>query len=202
TTMQGVTVTANALTRIFSPENKGMGTNISQRELETTPTPGRSIQDIARLDPRVVISDRAEGKITAMGQNYRYNNITVDSVGVNDPFGLNSNGLPTSGTPISQDTIAEYNISVANYDVSNRRGIGANINAVTKSGTNDFHVSVYYVCQNQNMIGSEVDGVDSDYAGFDRKWTGGATLGGPIIKDKLFFFASFEKSKQIGKGTN
>ncbi|MEY2151706.1 carboxypeptidase regulatory-like domain-containing protein [Rhodanobacter sp. 115] len=197
-----VTVNATVLNQIFTPDNKGVGTNVSQRELETTPTPGRSIQDIARLDPRVVISDRAEGKITALGQNFRYNNITVDSVSANDPFGLNSNGLATTGTPISQDTIAEYNISVANYDVDNRRGLGANINAVTKSGTNQFHGSTYYVFQNNDMIGDEVDGKKEKYAGFDRTWTAGATLGGPIIKDKLFFFASFEKSKQIGKGTS
>lgn len=200
--LSGVTVTANALSRIFSPENKGIGTNVSSRELEMTPTPGRSIQNIARLDPRVVITDRSEGKISAMGQNFRYNNITVDSVGANDPFGLNANGLPTTGTPISQDTIAEYNISVANYDVANRRGLGANINAVTKSGTNHFHGSVYYVFQNNDMIGDEVDGEKNEFEGFNRKWTGGATLGGPLVKDKLFFFASFEKSQQIGKGTS
>ncbi|MEO7051128.1 MAG: carboxypeptidase regulatory-like domain-containing protein [Rhodanobacter sp.] len=195
----GVTVSASALAQTFSPDNKGISTNISQRELEATPTPGRSIQNIVRMDPRVVITDRARGEISANGQNSRYNNITIDSISANDPFGLNANGLPTLGTPISQDTIAEYNISTANYDVANRRGLGATINAVTKSGTNEFHGSTYYVFQNNNMVGDNQN--DVSYTGFSRQWTGGATVGGPIIKDKLFFFASYEKSEQVGPGS-
>jgi hypothetical protein len=197
--LKGVTVTASALAQTFSPDNKGISTNISAKQIEATPTPGRSIQNIVRLDPRIVITDRARGEISAVGQNSRYNNITVDSVSANDPFGLNANGLPTLGTPISQDTIQEYNISTANYDVATRRGLGATVNAVTKSGTNDFHGSVYYAFQNQNLIGDNE--LDKKYQGFDRQWTGGATVGGPIIKDKLFFFLSAEKSEQVGAGS-
>jgi hypothetical protein len=197
--LTGVTVSANTLSQTFTPDNKGLSTNVSRRELEATPTPGRSIQNVVRLDPRVVITDRARGEISAVGQNSRYNNITVDSISANDPFGLNANGLPTLGTPISQDTIEEYNISTANYDVATRRGIGANVNAVTKSGTNDFHGSVYYAFQNTDMIGDNEQ--DKPYAGFNRQWTAGATVGGPIIKDKLFFFASLEKSEQVGSGS-
>ena len=199
TDLKGVTVSANALSQTFSSDNKGLSTNVTSREIEATPTPDRSIQNIVRLDPRIVITDRAAGSFSAVGQNSRYNNITVDSVSANDPFGLNANGLPTLSTPISQDTIEEYNISTANYDVANRRGVGATVNAVTKSGTNDFHGSVYYVFQNQNMIGKNEDG--AKFQGFDRQWTGGATVGGPIIKDKLFFFLSAEKSKQVGSGS-
>lgn len=194
-----ISVTANALAQTFSPYNKGTGTSVSQRELEAMPTPGRSIQDIVRLDPRVTITNRAEGKISALGQNYRYNNITVDSVGANDPFGLNANGLATEGTPISQDTIAAYNISTANYDVETRRGLGANVDAVTKSGTNEYHGSVYYAFQDKDWVG---DFQDRPFNGYDRKWTGGGTIGGPIIKDKLFFFASYEQSEQIGAGAS
>jgi len=197
--LEGVTVSANSLSQTFSPDNKGLSTNISNKELESIPTPGRSIQNVVRLDPRIVITDRARGEISAVGQNSRYNNITVDSVSANDPFGLNANGLPTLGTPISQDAIEEYNISTANYDVATRRGVGANINAVTKSGTNDFHGSVYYAFQNQNMIGDNE--LNKPYAGFDRQFTAGGTVGGPIIKDKLFFFGMYEKSKQIGSGS-
>lgn len=197
--LAGVSVSANALSQTFTPDNKGISTNVSAREMAATPTPGRSIQNIVRLDPRVVISDRARGEISAVGQNSRYNNITVDSVSANDPFGLNANGLPTLGTPISQDTIQEYNISTANYDVATRRGVGATVNAVTKSGTNDFHGSVYYAFQNQNLIGNNEKG--AEYQGFDRQWTGGATVGGPIIQDKLFFFLSAEKSVQVGAGS-
>ncbi|KQZ69063.1 Oar protein [Rhodanobacter sp. Root561] len=199
TNLGGVTVSANSLAQTFSADNKGISTNVSSREIEATPTPDRSIQNIVRLDPRIVVTDRAAGSFSAIGQNSRYNNITVDSVSANDPFGLNANGLPTLSTPISQDTIEEYNISTANYDVATRRGVGAVVNAVTKSGTNDFHGSVYYVFQNQNMIGKNE--ADAKFNGFDRQWTGGATVGGPIIKDKLFFFISAEKSKQIGSGS-
>nr|WP_240733966.1 carboxypeptidase regulatory-like domain-containing protein [Dyella soli] len=197
--LAGVTVSANSLSQTFTPDNKGISTNISQRELEATPTPGRSIQNIVRLDPRVVVTDRSRGEISAVGQNSRYNNITVDSVSANDPFGLNANGLPTLGTPISQDTIQEYNISTANYDVATRRGLGATVNAVTKSGTNQFHGSVYYAFQNDDMIGKNEN--DVKYNGFSRQWTGGGTVGGPIIKDKLFFFASVEKSVQVAAGS-
>ena len=194
-----VTVSASALMQTFTPDNKGISTNVSQRELEAAPAPDRSIQNIVRMDPRVVITDRERGEISAVGQNSRYNNITVDSMSANDPFGLNANGLPTLGTPISMDTIAEYNISTANYDVANRRGLGAAVNAVTKSGTNDFHGSVYYAFQNDKMIGDNRQG--ASYKGFSRQWTGGATIGGPIIKDKLFFFASMEKSTQVAAGS-
>jgi hypothetical protein len=197
--LSGVSVSATALSQTFTPDNKGISTNITSRDMAATPTPGRSIQNIVRLDPRIVITDRARGEISAVGQNSRYNNITVDSVSANDPFGLNANGLPTLGTPISQDTIQEYNISTANYDVATRRGLGATVNAVTKSGTNDFHGSVYYAFQNQNLIGNNEKG--AEYQGFDRQWTGGATVGGPIIQDKLFFFLSAEKSVQVGAGS-
>lgn len=199
TNLQGVTVSASALAQTFSPDNKGISTNVTAREIAATPTPDRSIQNIVRLDPRIVITDRERGEFSAIGQNSRYNNVTVDSVSANDPFGLNANGLPTLATPISQDTIEEYNISTANYDTAIRRGVGANVNAVTKSGTNDFHGSVYYVFQNQNMIGKNEN--DAKYAAFDRQWTGGATVGGPIIPDKLFFFASVEKSVKVGAGS-
>ncbi|TCV94912.1 carboxypeptidase family protein [Luteibacter rhizovicinus] len=194
--LEGVTVSASTLGQTFTPENKGISTNISRREIEAQPTPGRSIQNIVRMDPRIVISDRDRGEISAVGQNSRYNNITVDSVSANDPFGLNANGLPTLGTPISQDTIEEYNISTANYDVATRRGVGAIVNAVTKSGTNEFHGSTYYAFQNRDDMIADYN--NQSYGGFRRQWTAGATLGGPIIKDKLFFFASYEKSKQIG----
>jgi len=197
--LAGVTVTANALTKTFSSDNKGISTNISRREIVAQPTPNRSIQNIARMDPRIVVTDRSRGEISANGQNSRYNNITIDSVSANDPFGLNANGLPTLGTPISQDTIEEYQLSTANYDVTNRRGLGATMNLVTRSGTNDYHGSVYYAFRNNNMIGDNQN--DKPYTGFSREWTAGATFGGPIIKDKLFFFAGYEKSTQIGPGT-
>ncbi|BFI95279.1 MAG: TonB-dependent receptor [Rhodanobacter sp.] len=201
-----VTVSASALAQTFTPDNKGMSTNVSLRELQAAPSPGRSIADIARLDPRVSISDRGEGAISTMGMNNRYNSITVDGAGVGDPFGLNSNGMPYIGSPISADTIEEYNISTANFDVASDT-VGANINAVTKSGTNDFHGSVYYAYRNANkLVGTagwlNKDQPGYDYAGYKRDWTAGATLGGPIVKDKLFFFVNYEKEKTVGLGAD
>ena len=203
TTLTGVTVSANALSQTFSADNKGLSTNVSQRELQAAPTPGRSIQDIARLDPRIVITDRGDGSISSMGQNSRYNNISVDGVSVGDPFGLNSNGMPYIGSPVSTDTIEEYNISTANYDVA-ADTVGANINAVTKSGTNDFHGSVYYAYRNADKLVGNAGWLDQDrgYQGYKSDWTAGGTLGGPIVKDKLFFFVNYEKEKTVGLGAD
>ena len=119
---------------IFNPDNKGVGTSISGRQLELTPSTNRSLDDVARLDPRIAITDSGTGRISVAGLNNRYNNITVDGLGQNDPFGLNSNGMPYTGSPISTDTIAAYDIKVSDYDVA-QDSIGANINAVTISGT-------------------------------------------------------------------
>ncbi len=97
----GVTVSASALAQYFTPANKGMSTNISQEQLEATPQANRSIDDIARLDPRVIVTNQGDGSISAMGLPNRYNNISVDGVSVGDPFGLNANGLPYQNSPIS-----------------------------------------------------------------------------------------------------
>ncbi|HEU4671246.1 MAG TPA: TonB-dependent receptor [Dyella sp.] len=201
-----VTVSASALAQTFSPDNKGLSTNISQRELETTPQGNRSIDDIARLDPRINVTDQGDGSISMAGLPNRYNNISVDGISQGDPFGLNANGLPYQGSPISVDTIAEYNISTANFDVASD-AVGADINAVTKSGTNDFHGSVYYAYRNANHTVGDAGWLDSSnpgysYTGYKRDWTGGFTVGGPIIKDKLFFFVSAEQEKTTGIGAD
>jgi hypothetical protein len=184
----------------FQPDNKGRGTNLSRQDIDRMPAPDRSIQNIVRADPNVVVTDRDRGAFSAMGQNFRYNTITIDTINAGDPFGLNDNGLPTKGTPISQDAIEAYNIATANYDVATRRGVGATINAVTKSGTNDFHGSVYWVYQNPNdMVGENAAG--RKWNGYTKDQTIGATFGGPIIKDTLFFFASYEDSKKDSPGS-
>ncbi|NII53185.1 TonB-dependent receptor [Luteibacter sp. SG786] len=191
-------VTVSAVSGQFTSENKGLGTNISQRELKAAPSPSRNIADIARRDPRVNV-DHGTGAISANGQNTRMNSIKVDGLGVGDPFGLNSTGMPTVGSPVSLDTIDSFNISTANYDVASDT-VGAEINAVTKSGTNEFHGSVYYGFKNASSMVGKAGWLDNnrDYTEFDRNWTAGATVGGPIIKDKLFFFAGYEKEEVTG----
>lgn len=200
TTLEGITVTASPLLNTFSSDNKGLGTVLSQRDLIAMPQPDRSIQNIVRADPRIVVTDRDRGAFSAAGQNFRYNSITVDNINVGDPFGLNDNGLPTKGSPISPDAIEEYSISTANYDVNTRRGVGATVNAVTKSGTNEFHGSAYYTYQDADkMVGENAAG--NKWTGYNSKYTGGLTLGGPIIKDTLFFFLSYEESKNKAPGS-
>ncbi|RAP56271.1 TonB-dependent receptor [Oleiagrimonas sp. MCCC 1A03011] len=201
-----VTVTDSALTQTFNPDNKGLSTNVSQQELEANPAANRSIDDVARLDPRINVTNQGDGSISAMGLPNRFNDIQVDGVGVGDPFGLNANGLPYQNSPISQDTIAEYNISTSNYDVASDT-VGADINAVTKSGTNEFHGSVYYVYQNADKMVGDAGWLNSNnpgykYNGFDKNTTAGFTIGGPIVKDKLFFFLSAEKQKVTGIGAD
>jgi len=204
--LSAVTVTTSALSQIFSADNKGLSMNVSQRELETTPQGNRSIDDIARLDPRINVTDQGDGSISMAGLPNRFNNISVDGISQGDPYGLNANGLPYQGSPISVDTIGEYNISTANFDVTSDT-VGADINAVTKSGTNEFHGSVYYAYRNANKMVGNAGWLDNgdrgyDYTGYQRDWTGGVTVGGPIIKDKLFFFFSAEQEKTTGIGAD
>ncbi|MEO6102181.1 MAG: TonB-dependent receptor, partial [Pseudoxanthomonas sp.] len=188
-------VVAGVANNVFTSDNKGVGTNISGRALETAVSGNRSLDDIARLDPRISVTDQSDGSISVSGQNNRYNNISVDGLSVTDPFGLNANGLGFTGSPISPDTIAAYDIKITDYDVTSD-AVGANINAVTKSGTNDFHGSVYYaLTDGGSMVG---DRPGSAFSVFDTNKTLGFTLGGPIVKDKLFFFLSYEDQKVAG----
>jgi hypothetical protein len=204
--LEGVQVRGNRLAGVvFNRDNKGLSTLISNTQLQSIPDGDRSIQDVARTDPRISITDRDAGAISANGKNFRYNCITVDNVNAGDPFGLESNGLASVGTPISKDTIESYQLSTTNFDVSTRGCVGANVNAVTKSGTNNFHGSVYYAFRtaNEDFMGKikPVGGtMDLPYTGWKREWTSGLTVGGPIVQDRLFFFAGYEESKRIGIG--
>ena len=201
------TVVVNAAAyQVFGADNKGISTTISQRQLQAIPQGNRSIDDVVRLDPRVTVVDQGSGAISANGQNNRYNNIAVDGVGQGDPFGLNANGLPYQKSPISPETIAEYNISTANYDVISDT-VGADINAVTKSGTNEFHGAAYYSYRNADKLVGKAGWLPSNahaykYRNYSQDWTGGFNIGGPIIKDTLFFFLSAEHERTTGIGAD
>ena len=130
----------------------GTGTNVSREQIETLPSANRNIQDYIRLDPRISQVSKADGAISAGGQNTRYNAIRIDGVSAGDPFGLERNNLPTERQPVSMDAIEAINIDLANYDTTITGGTGANINAVTKSGTNEFHGSVYYTYRDKDMV--------------------------------------------------
>jgi len=181
----------------FDSTSMGTGTSLGKQELAAYASISRSLQDYARNDPRVAQSDKGNGEISVAGQNGRFNTVTIDGVKVNDTFGLELNGLPTLKQPISIDAIQAVQVNVSNYDVTQQGYTGANINAVTKSGTNEFTGSVYYAYRDEKLTGDRYDRVRQvtfRTPGFYEKLMG-FTLGGPIIKDKLFFFAGYEELK-------
>ena len=191
------TVTVVGTGGVFSNSAMGAGTNISAEQLNSLPSIQRDLQDYARLDPRLSQTDKERGEISAMGQNTRYNSITVDSVSVNDTFGLEANNLPTIRQPISMDAIQAVQVNVTNYDATQRGYTGANINAVTKSGTNDWRGSVYGTYRTKDWVREEDDrGVL--FNRFDTEQTWGVTFGGPIMRDRLFFFVNYEKTTLDG----
>ena len=172
----------------FAGEKTGAATNISSAQMESLPTVSRSITDITKLSPY-------GGSGTSFaGMDGRSSNFTVDGANFNNNFGLSS-GLPGGGSPISIDAIDEVQVVVSPYDVRQTNFIGGGINAITKSGTNQFRGTAYVYHRNENMRGNVVDGTSLGEREMDRYTTYGFTLGGPIIKNKLFFFANFEYSK-------
>lgn len=201
TTLGSVQVTGVAIgSEIFSADKMGTGTNVNQEQLESLPSAGRNIQDYIRLDPRISQISKADGSITAGGQNSRFNVIRIDGVSASDPFGLEANNMPTERQPVSMDAIEEIQIDLANYDTTISGGTGAVVNAVTKSGTNEFGGSVYYSLRDGDWVREELEGID--FAGFNKEETYGFTFGGPIAKDRLFFFANYEQFKRERPGTS
>jgi hypothetical protein len=170
----------------FAGEKTGASTNISNEQLKAMPTISRSITDITRLSPY------GGNGMNFAGVDGRTANFTVDGANFNNNFGL-SDGLPGGGNPISIDAIEELQVVISPFDVRQTNFIGGGINAITKSGTNKFKGTAYVHHRNENMRGDAVYG--QTIAGArdrDRNTIYGATLGGPIIKDKLFFFANAE----------
>ncbi len=192
-----VTVTGRGLSDRLDSSAMGAGTNIGNAQLQTFASIQRNLQDYARTDPRLSQTDKDRGEISAAGQNTRFNSITIDGVTTNDTFGLEANNLPTAKQPISIDAIQSVQVNLSNYDVTQKGYTGANINAVTKSGTNELKGSLTYVWRDDNMIGQRYNRSNGSY--FDaspfKEDTKGFTLGGPIVKDKLFFFATYEEFK-------
>lgn len=190
-TLDAVEVIGVAQATVFSPDKIGAGTDISNEQINSFPSINRNLQDYVRLDPRITQTDKGRNEISAGGQNTRYNAIRVDGISINDTFGLESNGLSAPRQPISMDAIDAINVSVATYDTAIAGGTGAVINAVTKSGTNEFHGSVYSLYRDNDWSGS-TEGRPRPTI-FDNELTYGLTVGGPIIQDKLFFFFNYEK---------
>jgi hypothetical protein len=173
----------------FSVEKTGASTNINNLQIQAMPTVNRSITDITRLSPY------GGNGMSFAGADGRTANFTVDGANFNNNFGLSEN-LPGGGNPISLDAIEELQVVISPYDVRQTNFIGGGVNAITKSGTNTFKGTAYVYHRNENMRGDAIEG--EQIAGArekDRNTLYGFTLGGPIIKDKLFFFVNGEYSE-------
>ncbi|MFZ5717859.1 MAG: TonB-dependent receptor [Pseudomonadota bacterium] len=169
----------------------GPSSNFTEADIQSLPSISRDLKDTARLDPFATIDPTNQDALSFAGTNTRFNQLTVDGVRQNDDFGLNNNGYPTQRSPISLDAIEAVNVSVAPYSVINNGFAGGQINAVTKSGGNEFHGSAYYEKTDRDLQGDSIEGVKTG-APFEEE-VYGFTLGGPILKDRLFFFGSYEK---------
>jgi hypothetical protein len=172
--------------RRLAKDKTGASTNISSRMLTTLPTISRSLTDFTRLTPQ------ANGNSFG-GRDGRMNNVTVDGANLNNNFGLSTDPLPGGGAnPISLDAIEEVSVNIAPFDVRQANFTGANISAVTKSGTNTFKGSAYSYYRDQSFNGLNVGKVKLPALQNSYNKIYGVTLGGPIIKNKLFFFGSYE----------
>ena len=173
----------------FAAEKTGASTNITNTQITNMPTVSRSITDVTRLSPY------GGNGMSFAGADGRTANFTVDGANFNNNFGLSSN-LPGGGTPISLDAIEELQVVISPFDVRQTNFIGGGVNAITKSGTNTFKGTAYIYHKNENLRGDAVDGEQIEGARErDRQTTYGFTLGGPIIKNKLFFFVNGEMVK-------
>ena len=169
----------------------GAATNIGQKLIQDLPQSSRSITDFTRLTPQ------ANGNSFA-GRDARYNNLQIDGANFNNGFGLSSNPLPGGNSqPISLDAIQEISVNIAPFDVTQSGFTGAGINAITKSGTNKFHGSLYGYYNGKELSGWKINGEDIQKVS-GAKMTNGFTVGGPIIQNKLFFFVSGEREVSTG----
>jgi outer membrane receptor for ferrienterochelin and colicin len=172
-------------------ENGGPTSNYGLGDIQDLPSLKRDLKDVARLNPFVVLDPSNLDAVVAGGVSNRFNSLTVDGVKQNDDFGLNNNGYPTQRSPISTDAVQAMSVNLAPYSVLYNDFQGANINVVTKSGTNAFTGTLVYEYSDQDYIGDRANG--RPFTNIFEETTWAATLGGPIIKDKLFFFASYEQ---------
>ena len=181
-------------TRLKSQVAVGPSAAFGLKELQTAPSINRNITDILRIDPRIYV-DESRGDINAVqcaGKNSRFNSMTVDGVRMNDSFGLNSNGYPTERMPFPYDAIQQVSVELSPFDAKYGGFTACNINSVTKSGSNEFFGGFFYDYTDDDLRGDSLEGDDIDSGSYDEtRW--GVNVGGPIIEDKLFFFASYEK---------
>ncbi|HMU57691.1 MAG TPA: TonB-dependent receptor [Chitinophagaceae bacterium] len=191
-TLENVVVTGARRGTIMNANRTGPVTNAGRREIASLPSISRSINDISRITPQ------ASGGGGVAGGNYRQNNVTIDGSDFNNSFGIGGN-LPAQGSPISLDAIEEISVSLTPFDVRQSGFIGSALNAITRSGTNQVQGSVYTYWRNEKMQGDKVGkaNIIKQNLQFNQY---GVRVGGPIIKNKLFYFVNFETEKQTRPG--
>ncbi len=191
--LEEVIITSNK-SSTFGSERTGAETSVGRRELKALPTISRSAQDFTRLEPTA--SGNSFG-----GRNDQFNNFSLDGSIFNNPFGLDAAtpGGQTDAQPVSLDAIDQIQVSTAPYDVTQSGFTGASVNAVTKSGTNEFKGTAYTFYRDDNLTGSKVKGDDIFVPELEQTQSG-FSFGGPIIKNKLFFFANFEIDRRTDLG--
>jgi len=188
-TLSEVVVSAGIRNPILNADRTGASMNVSSREITSLPSISRSITDFTRMTPQ------ANGTSFA-GRDGRYNTVTIDGAAFNNNFGLSSSAMPGgSSQPISLDAIEQVSVNLAPYDVRLSSFTGAAINAVTKSGDNKWKATVYTYQRPNSFTGDKVGDLTVPKARDRDSQTWGVTVGGPIIKDKLFIFASYETEK-------
>ena len=167
---------------------------VTAQDIENIPSIERSISDYVKRDSRIFVEGTSRNAtISVSGTNNRYNNFTVDGIEQNDQLGLNANGFPSVRNPISIETIEQIQVDISPFDVSKGNFTGASINAVTKSGTNEFKGSYYEYSTDEDNVG-DLNGQKPSQFSDETK---GFTLGGPLIKDKVFFFVSQEEFSSV-----
>lgn len=195
-TTERVVVSGTAVEDLYSSDRTGASTYVDRKEINNLPTITRSLNDYIRLTPQ--ISTLGRQGASAAGQNNRSNNIQVDGATISDAFGLATSGggtgAPTeSAEPISLDAIDQFRVNIAPFDVRESNFAGASINAITRSGGNTFRGSVYGVGRNESLVG-EGPPIRQPVAAF-HDYTWGMRLDGPVFKDVLFFFISYEEKR-------
>lgn len=189
--LQEIVVTATDPNSVLNANRTGTTTNLGRAQIQNVPTISRSINDLTKFTPQ------ANGASVG-GGNYRQNNFTVDGSDFNNQFGIGSN-LPANGSPISIDAIEEISVNVTPYDVRMSGFVGSAINAVTRSGRNNFFGNAYFGFRNEGQQGDKVNGVGIDLQPLDITQYA-LSLGGPIIKNKLFFFVNVDRTAEVRPG--
>ncbi|MDZ7789704.1 MAG: TonB-dependent receptor [Xanthomonadales bacterium] len=170
--------------------NNGVGSTFSARDIQNQPSADRDVISTLARDP--LVQTEEVGIMSVGGVNPRFNAFAIDGSLQQDDFGLSDGTYATSRSPINLDAVESATLVASDYSVTSSGFTGGLVNVVTKSGTNEFDGSLYYAYQDDGMIGTDYDGGEFDPGTFEEKEYG-MTLGGPIIKDKLFFFVSYDE---------